>query len=519
MESRINKHAQLPSFPSVAIQLLKIFSEPEIGISDVVAVLQTDPALSGKILKATNTSQMGLRKPVSDLQRAVVLLGKKSVMALALGFSLSEASMNTGKYSIYYSDFWFQSLIRGCAASVLAQRYFSIEGSEAFTLGLLARIGRLAMLHTAPEQFVATILKAEQTGQSCDAIELQSGEVTSTDLTVHFFKEWNLPNHCINAIEALPTSLDEVCSSPTPSGTNFSDLIRISAAFGEFFSGERRGVAMASLYELCSVILGEPESQVNELVDRVRAELDKYSALFNLDTSKIDSPLELLSQAMSQLSQLAASYSSTLEEPNKSSRELKEENSRLRKRIMELTQTAMIDPLTKAFNRSYMIQQLTTRSQFARQDQTPVALLFTDIDHFKQINDQHGHLAGDEILKSVATSIREVIRHDDILTRFGGEEFVILSSATDAEGLQRQAERIRDRIEQESRPIGNIELKVTVSIGGVVVVPPRHCHDFVQQLIDTADRAMYMSKHSGRNCITILQELSQNPILPLQSAS
>jgi len=516
MESKLQKLSQLPSLPTVAIRLLKMFSDPEVGISDVVHVLQTDPALSGKILKAANTSQFGLRKPVSDLQRAVVLLGKKTVMALALGFSLAEASMNTGKYASYYSDFWFQSLVRGCSASLLAERYSNVDSGEAFTLGLLARIGRLALLNGNPEPFTACLRQAVQSGAPVDLVEAQSGDITSKQVTLHLFKEWNLPAHCVHAVETMNISLDEACDNRATGVVGLADVLRIASAFAEFFAGEGRGLAIAKIYELCSVILKQPETVANELVDQVRSDLDEHSDLFSVDMSKVGSPLELLSQAMAQLSQLAANAAMAKEEsPAAPTSEMLEENGRLRKRVLELTQTTMTDPLTGIFNRTYLMQQLSDCCLRSKELQTPVALLFVDVDRFKSVNDTHGHLVGDDVLKGVASALRSVIRDKDVLTRYGGEEFVILSAASDAIGLARQAERIRQKIQEEQITSGSLNLNVTVSIGGAISTPNRQATNFTPQLLATADHAMYTSKKNGRNCCTVLEDLiaAETPVL------
>ncbi|HWL07359.1 MAG TPA: diguanylate cyclase [Planctomicrobium sp.] len=508
MESKLQKLSQLPSLPTVAIRLLKMFSDPEVGISDVVYVLQTDPALSGKILKAANTSKFGLRKPVSDLQRAVVLLGKKTVMALALGFSLAEASMNTGKYATYYSDFWFQSMVRACSAALLAERYSNVDSGEAFTLGLLARIGRLALLNGDPELFTSSVRQAAQTGASIDTVEAQTGDVTSMQVTLNLFKEWNLPTHCVHAVETMNISLDEACDNRSTGIVGLADILRMASAFGEFFSGEECGLAIAKIYELSSVILKEPETVVNELVDQVREELDEHSDLFSVDMSKVGSPLELLSQAMGQLSQLAANAAMIKEDTvSTPTHEVLEENGRLRKRVLELTQTTMTDALTSVFNRNYLMQQLSDRCLESKENQKPIGILFVDVDSFKGVNDTHGHLVGDDVLRGVAAAIKSVVRDKDIVTRYGGEEFVILSSAQDVTGLARQAERVRQKVESEVMPSGSLSLMVTVSIGGALSTPSRQVANFTQQLLATADHAMYSSKKKGRNCCTIMEDL------------
>lgn len=509
MDSQLQRLSHLPSLPTVAVQLLKMFADPEVSISDVVYVLQTDPALSGKILKAANTSQFGMKRPVSDLQRAVVLLGKKSVMALALGFSLAEASMSTGPHANLFSDFWFQSLVRGCAASLLAESYSNVDAGEAFTIGLLARIGRLAMLNCDRDRFVACIQKAQETGETLDHLEEQSASITSMQVSMHLAREWKLPAHCVNAIGQMNVSIDEACQNGKPDSIDLTDILRIASALAEFFSGENRGLAIAKVYELCCTLLGETEEGVNQLVDKVREELDHHSDLFSVDMAKVGSPMELLSQAMGQLSALVASAAMNRDETPATSatNEMQEENGRLRKRVLELTQSSQTDALTSLYNRSYLMQHLQDRTSKGAESQSQIGILFLDVDHFKSVNDNHGHLVGDDVLRHVAQMLRDAVRDSDIVTRYGGEEFVILTTAADRAGLNRQAERIRSQIESQTIVCGAVKLKITVSVGGCIAVPSAHNPDFVARILETADAAMYSSKRNGRNQVTIVDEL------------
>jgi len=509
MDKQLQKLSYLPSLPTVAVQLLKMFADPEVSISDVVYVLQTDPALSGKILKAANTSQFGIRRPVSDLQRAVVLLGKKSVMALALGFSLAEASMSTGPHANLYSDFWFQSLVRGCAASLLADKYSKVDAGEAFTIGLLARIGRLALLNCDRERFVACLQKAQETGAALESVEQQDDSIGSTQITTHLVQEWKLPAHCLEAIQQMNASMEVACGNRPTEMIDLTDILRIANAFAEFFSGENRGLAIAKIYELCCCLLGQSEEDVNGLVDEVRSELDHHSDLFSVDMAKVGSPMELLSQAMGQLSILAANASMGGEDASPAGanfNEVREENGRLRKRVIELTQSSMMDALTSLYNRCYLMQQLQDRVQRAIELQSPLSILFLDVDHFKKINDTHGHLAGDEVLRQVAVALKGAVRDVDIVTRYGGEEFVVLTSIPDLPGLHRQAERIRQVIEELEIPFNELVLRVTVSVGGCLAVPQEQ-PGFLARFLESADAAMYCSKRNGRNRITIVEEL------------
>jgi diguanylate cyclase (GGDEF)-like protein len=123
-----------------------------------------------------------------------------------------------------------------------------------------------------------------------------------------------------------------------------------------------------------------------------------------------------------------------------------------------------------------------------------------DIDHFKQFNDTYGHAVGDLVLKEVARSVSGAIRASDMIARYGGEEFVVLMPQTDSQGAMLSAERVRAAVEGMAIPHEGKILKVTISIG-VCLFPDMAGQK--QDLIDGADKAMYFSKKTGRNRVSL----------------
>ena len=128
---------------------------------------------------------------------------------------------------------------------------------------------------------------------------------------------------------------------------------------------------------------------------------------------------------------------------------------------------------------------------------TPLSVLLIDIDHFKQINDTYGHPAGDQVLQGVAKALEEVTRGDDVLFRWGGEEFLVLLSNCALEQALTSAERFRARVEDLTLYRGDTTLKVTVSIGAAQL----HNNEDIDNLISRTDKALYMAKNRGRNRI------------------
>ncbi|TLX54633.1 GGDEF domain-containing protein [Stutzerimonas nosocomialis] len=167
--------------------------------------------------------------------------------------------------------------------------------------------------------------------------------------------------------------------------------------------------------------------------------------------------------------------------------------------IIDSEQNAKIDTLTGAFNRRWLdhvYERESTRCAFNEQ---PLSMLMLDVDHFKAYNDQHGHLAGDYALCLVAHTLRNQLRPKDSLTRYGGEEFVILLPELSMEEARSIGERLRTSLEQIGNfysPVGMLP-GVTVSIG----LAPMRPKDSLQSLIGRADKALYKAKQQGRNCL------------------
>ncbi len=159
---------------------------------------------------------------------------------------------------------------------------------------------------------------------------------------------------------------------------------------------------------------------------------------------------------------------------------------------------AAIDTVTGVFNRRYFQVRLDEELQRSRRHQIPLALLLIDVDDFKDVNDSHGHLAGDTVLRDIGEILRHSVRIFDVCARFGGEEFVIIMPGSSGDNARRIAERIREHIEAY-RPSDRVlaGLRVTVSIGLAV----SSSESAAGQLLERADRALYSAKHAGKNCI------------------
>jgi two-component system, cell cycle response regulator len=176
----------------------------------------------------------------------------------------------------------------------------------------------------------------------------------------------------------------------------------------------------------------------------------------------------------------------------------------LRVALEDKTRLATTDALTGSNNRRYLVRHLNREIRAAWRAAAPLCVLLLDIDHFKRVNDAHGHAAGDDVLKGFARRIRDTLpRETDWFARLGGEEFAVVLPQTDLTGAAVVAERLRQAVAAEPMTTCAGALSVTVSLGvsGLAALVTGETAS-VDALLDSADRRLYRSKEDGRNRVT-----------------
>jgi len=163
------------------------------------------------------------------------------------------------------------------------------------------------------------------------------------------------------------------------------------------------------------------------------------------------------------------------------------------KKVRKLEEESLVDPLTHAYNRRKFRQDIQAELKRAKRNRDNLSLLMIDIDKFKQYNDTYGHQAGDNLLKQLTESARQVIRNYDTIYRYGGEEFAILVPETRTQEAFQIGERLRERAET---------LGVTISMG----ISDSQDSENITDLVEHADKALYQAKERGRNRVEVYRE-------------
>jgi two-component system, cell cycle response regulator len=167
----------------------------------------------------------------------------------------------------------------------------------------------------------------------------------------------------------------------------------------------------------------------------------------------------------------------------------------------QMLESVLRDDLTKAFNKKYFLDRLESEFAYAVRHNVPAALVAFDIDHFKQVNDSHGHPAGDLVLIELAAAVAATVRVEDVFARVGGEEFSVICRGADLMQGKIVAERIRYAVEKHSFAYEGTPIPVTVSVG-VAAVPTPSIRD-ANELISAADQMLYEAKRAGRNRVSL----------------
>jgi diguanylate cyclase (GGDEF)-like protein len=253
--------------------------------------------------------------------------------------------------------------------------------------------------------------------------------------------------------------------------------------------------------ELCQIeVIVEKDSQLCHYILQSSPIVDSALApLGHLLTFQDVSQERFYAKAMNQQNKI-------LHERNEALDMIRQELSEANRKLEELVLT---DSLTHCYNRRYLTQHLNHEVLTNLQYKTPFSLMLLDIDHFKAINDHYGHVVGDEVLVRTAEALRQSVRSTDILTRYGGEEFMIYLPHTEHDLAMDMAERVRQAVESNriSLNYGMGEIAITISVGILSIDDfayededvPEDGERYLIQLFDAVDKALYQAKQNGRN--------------------
>lgn len=489
--------ATLPSLPAIAVRIIQEIKKDTSSISELADVISFDPALTAKILKVANSSFYSLPYKVESIEKAVNILGLEALKNIALSFVIVRGFKRNSEDEFDHEFFWKRSITSAVSAELIATK-LNIKHEETFVTSLLSDIGVLVMYLIRPDDYMRVIHKkiAERIS-TCEA-EISFFDFDHQDVGSEILKEWGIPESIY-----MPISYHHNVQNCPTDIKDAADVIMLSDIVSSVYHGNRSTKKFDTLKQLLRIRLDMSERDVGEFVDSVAEKTIEILASFEIDAGDMKPYSQILQEANEELGKLNLSYEQLvmeLKQAKEMAEKLAVEALESKEKLREL---AVRDGLTNLYNHRYFQELLDRELPRVERYRHHLSLILIDIDHFKKINDTYGHPQGDLILRSIADVFDQTIRKPDTAARYGGEEFVIVLPETDIKGAVILAERLRKKVEEMQFNLDGKTVKVTISLGVTAYVPVE-ARKTKAEIIDAADKALYNSKNTGRNKLSII---------------
>jgi len=474
---RILAHGSVPTLPAVAMRLLEMTSNPDVALHDIAELVQNDPGLATKVLKTVNSSFYGLAKPCPSIERAIAMLGLRAIKSLVLGFSMVNLT-GVMDDQIDLHAFWKHTIISAVGARQIATICEIGEPDEVFAAALFQDIGVLAMLATYTKEYAPILAQCDNNHHALLGLERRELGTDHIEIGVALAEKWKMPEQIVAGIRHH--------HDPTPPNNAFKPLtqcIVVGELLATAMTADEINQCFAQLYSTANAWFGHSSDDIEALIQKVQSSSRKVAKLLDKQIGEIPSAQELISRA---------------------SERLFEEQLQTQREAEKAHQDAITDGLTGVPNRKHFDSLIAPALADAVNDQTSIAVLFSDADKFKFVNDTYGHPCGDAVLVELAKRITDAVGKRGTACRYGGEEFVVVLPGMDVEQASKVAEEIRRAVADTPFALKGVPgapdepLVRTVSLG-VAAWSPGEETLTAEQLVQRADKAVYAAKESGRN--------------------
>jgi len=477
----------------IAMQIVRESLNPDASLHELAQLAASDPGFAMRALALVNSASYGVQRQVSDVRQAVALVGVRGVRTLGMSLALSDMVPVGEEGQLLLGN----SLRRAVASRMLAERLGQKEVDEFFTTGLFLEVGLLSRaredLSGAAE--VARVPSAHRIKHE-RAAGFRDHPSAGAELAASFM----LPDHVKAAVERHHS---ESVPDEIPSRVAWA-AERVAALWEGGDPAQNRASAIEAMRAIGltpadadAVLQGLPDLLI-EAANAFDREIGPQKTVEALLVDVNRSLVEMTQNYDAALRRLEA----LLAEKDVLSQKLQEANELL-------TRLASTDALTGLANKRALEEALSRDLARAERDHTWLAIVISDIDHFKKVNDTWGHLTGDEVLRHVGRAFSSKLRAGDLAARYGGEEFLLILPGSNLVGAKIAAERLRKGIEELVIPGPQGAIPITSSFGVAAMCGPG-CAGKTKELIARADAALYAAKHAGRNRVMMAEAATES---------
>jgi diguanylate cyclase (GGDEF)-like protein len=494
---RLRTCTTFPTPPAVAMHVIQLAQDPEIDLGRVATAVSTDPAIAAKVMRIANSAMYARRRQSTNLRQALIVLGLNATLTLALSFTLVGTLRRDPPKGFDFNAYWRRGLLAATWAKLIATEFNRRDAEEIFLAALLQDIGMLALDRIAPEVYAGITPFQLDHARLCQ----HERSCVGTDhcaVGAWLLKSWNLPAQQIRAVQH---SHDILASGVEAEHREFIKCVAISGELADVWLTNRNDIGIARVAQAAQKSLSIEHHRLGQMFTIIGEQIPVAQGLFEMELFDPAHLQEITETARETLMIRNLHALSEVQNLKKKTSKLSEENSALK------TESAR-DPLTGTHNRrSFEDAAEREFNATARSLNSPLSVVFVDLDHFKMINDTHGHQAGDSMLRDVAAVLTAGLRDSDIVARYGGDEFVLLLPGADAGQATAVAKRIMNAVHARRTDIGNgRQVGITLSMG-VATCDSRSRFSSVQELLAAADAALYHSKRAGRDRFTLYETI------------
>lgn len=484
MEELFVDPRSLPSPSASVLEILRRADDPDVSMSEIADLVDVDVSIAVQVLRMANSALYSPSREITTVSRALSALGLRAVKLLALTTSLRSLVPQQSD-AIDLGEIRHRMVVTASVARRAAQLLDPLVRDEAFVAGLLTGVGPIVLASEAPE--ACRMVFAGGDTWPGPGVERKVLGFTTDEITAELVTRWGLPEVFATAVRGRHSGLAAMSDEGDPEGTAF--CLAVATLAEPILTGRDDGSSLEAIRDLLSSAREMAAEDVDAwLIDAQEAVIDS-AAMLQFRIPDGVAYTDLLAETAERLISLQFALESQLFQAEESADELVKRND-------ELEAEASTDSLTKLPNRRAFDRRLASLVETPSSD---LGLLMLDLDHFKAVNDNHGHAVGDDVLRTVGYTLERQTRGADFTARFGGEEFVMLIPSTSPESLRVIAERLRKAIAELAIPLADgTMLSVTTSIGGAISSPARDTQT-ARALIEAADQQLYEAKQSGRN--------------------
>ena len=466
---RLQSCRTLPSVPAVVVQVLDMAGNMDsIGAADMANVVSRDPAIATRIMKVANSVRYGASHNIVTMEQAIAMLGLAETMNLALSFSLvRELKSKSNLYE--HRQYWRRSVISAVATVEIGSMLKISTRDELFLIGLINDIGILALNETLPEY--GRLLSSSR-NDHFRLIEIERNDL-QTDHAIAgawLLRRWGLPERLIHAVHYSHTN--------TKNDSPLCNAVALGSRIADICMNTESIETLEKSADIAETLFSMDHIQFDRLLAKTAEVFPEMVADLDMDLGDEFEINKLLDQSRSALAEI---------------------NVQMIREARKLVIQAQRDSLTTLYNRSYLEQNLDNQFMLSVNTGQPLSVIFIDVDYFKGINDNYGHVSGDFVLIEVARTIQAAIRNYDTAVRYGGDEFIALLMNAPQDVAHYVSERIRSMVADRTYIIDEgVEIKATVSIGYATLTHESGIKT-ARELLDAADKKLYAAKSAGRN--------------------